>query len=170
MAFENRNYYGSPTPIGQNQQYYYQQYQPYTTGQSLPNVQAQISGPPISNQQTNVRPQRTYIPGRIINDEREIIPDEVPMDGSFATFIQSDYKRIYTKKWGGDGLIHRNVYELVEEDGQQSEQTQDPFALIMQRLDNIENSLRSNNKPYYNKKNFKKNNNQNNVKQEVKHE
>lgn len=61
----------------------------------------------------NVQP--SYLQGRIVGNEQEIVSGEVPNDGSFAVFIKNDLKTIWAKAWMGDGLIHTNVYQKVEE-------------------------------------------------------
>lgn len=83
-------------------------------------------------------PVQQMLPGRIIQQESEIVAREVPNDGSFAVFVQQDLQRIYAKAWGGDGLIHTNVYERIN-DGQEKEP--DTMTMILQRLDNIEKKL-----------------------------
>lgn len=92
------------------------------------------------------RPQQVspnYILGRIVNSEKDVIPKEVPMDGSFGTFVQNDLKKVYLKTWGGDGQIHTNEYELVSSDGiAASNNTQNTMELILERLDRIEAQLK----------------------------
>lgn len=88
-------------------------------------------------------PVQQMLPGRIIKQESDIVAREVPNDGNFAVFVQSDLQRIYAKTWGGDGLIHTNVYELAN--GQEKEP--DLMTMILQRLDNIEKKLNES-RPY----------------------
>lgn len=111
-----------------------------TTQQQVPQVQ-QMQYPQIGQTQY---PVQQMIPGRIIQQESEIVAREVPNDGSFAVFVQQDLQRIYAKAWGGDGLIHTNVYERVN-DGQEKEP--DTMTMILQRLDNIEKKLNES-RPY----------------------
>lgn len=133
-----QSYYGQ-----QNQQNFNnwqnQNAQITTTQQQIPQVQ-QIQYPQIGQTQY---PVQQMLPGRIIKQESDIVAREVPNDGNFAVFVQADLQRIYAKTWGGDGLIHTNVYELVN--GQ--EKKPDTMAMILQRLDNIEKKL-SEQKPY----------------------
>lgn len=58
------------------------------------------------NPQMN-QPQTVRIPiaGRMVGNVSEIVPNEVPMDGSVSFFPQSDYSCIYAKKWNTDGTI-----------------------------------------------------------------
>lgn len=112
--------------------------------------------PPQAYQQPQeVRPQQnaqpTYIPGRMVNSENDIFPNEVPNDGNYATFVQTDLQRIYMKTWGRNGLIQTNVYELVNPDGQGQADQPDPMQVILERLDNIERMVKSNNRNPYKK-------------------
>lgn len=124
-----------------------------------------------SYQTQNVRPvqsnpQPTYIPGRMVNSENDIFPNEVPNDGNYATFVQSDMQKIYMKTWGRNGLIQTNVYELVNPDAAvQRDGGPDPIQLIMDRLDNIEKAIKENRpKPQH----FKPNNRTNQSKSQGK--
>lgn len=101
---------------------------------------------------TSVRPQQqrsqppTYIPGRIVQNEEEIVASEVPQDGNYSTFIQQDFQKIYLKTWGNKGLINTKKYELVEENGcpiSNSPDQKDPTTLILERLDRIEEQLKN---------------------------
>lgn len=89
------------------------------------------------------------IPGRFINQETDIYPNEIPNNGNVMFFPQGDLKRIYAKALGDDGLIHTNVYELVEATSENS-----TYNAIIERLDNIEKALkrRPYKKPYNNNK------------------
>lgn len=90
-----------------------------------------------NNYATCSQPYNT-IPGRVVQNEGAIRPNEIPMDGNFGTFIQADLSGIYLKTWGNDGLIHTNYYKLTSPIDNQS---QGPLAMIMTRLDAIENAL-----------------------------
>lgn len=109
------------------------------------------------------QPRATYIPGRMIQQEEEIIPSEVPMNGDYATFISQDMKRIYMKTWGKDGLIHTEVFENVTDrmnSGMNQQPQMDALAAIMARLDEIEKCLKRPPRPP--KKPYNKQNAQNN--------
>lgn len=113
------------------------------------------TGFPSYNTAQNNQFRKQYIQGRMINEERDITANEIPTDGSFAVFIQQDLKKIYTKAWGGDGVVHGDTYELVRPDGAAPQQ--DPIMLIMQRLDRIEETLKKGQgRPYYQNRNHKK--------------
>lgn len=83
---------------------------------------------------------RPYIPGRMINSIEEVMPNEVPMDGNISLFVKNDYSSIYAKAWNSDGTI--TTVRFVREDN--SERKDEPFAKIMERLDNIEKSINKN--------------------------
>ncbi len=124
---------------------------------TMPSYQNNVySTVPTSNYSQSVRQtQTTYIPGRMITKENDILPSEVPMDGNLGIFVQQDLKRIYAKTWGGDGLIHTNVYELVNGQGQSDQN--DPMKIILERLDRIEDTLKNGQKVVYRKPNYRNN-------------
>lgn len=151
------NGYGNPNrPMMQSNMY--GNSQPYLTsyGQQMGMNQSQQM-----MQQQQPPQQPSYIPGRVIAQESDIVPNEVPNDGNFAVFVQQDLSTIYAKTWGGDGLIKTNVYKLVPQEVSGEETKEDgvnPMDLILERLDNIEKMVKNNNryqKPY-NKKPYVK--------------
>ena len=87
------------------------------------------------------RPVMKLSGGRIVRNEQDIFPNEVPNNGNLAVFVQEDLNAIYLKTWGRNGLIDTNVYQLVTNDPQQN--APNPFDQIMVRLDAIENFLLS---------------------------
>lgn len=98
-----------------------------------------------SMQQTNMnnmQVQPSFLPGRIIREEQDIVPGEIPMNGNISVFVQQDLQRIYAKSWGGDGRIHTNVYEFVDLNRLNGEPKEDPMGLILERLDRIEETLK----------------------------
>lgn len=125
----------------------------------------------------NQRRQPTYLPGRMIQAENEVMAYEVPNDGSIAAFIQKDLQTVYLKTVCGDGLIHTNEYKLVSTEAP-TEEKPNPFDLIMERLDKLEESLKTSQsyitsvnyerKPKYQEK--KPYNKSNNERQEVTNE
>lgn len=140
-----QSYYGQPNYNMQNQQNYSNwQNQSTQIGVTQPAQQIQQTTYPQIGQ--TQYPVQQMIPGRIIKQESDIVAREVPNDGNFAVFVQQDLQRIYAKTWGGDGLIHTNVYELVN--GQEKEP--DTMGMILQRLDNIEKKLNES-RPYQNR-------------------
>ena len=69
---------------------------------SYPPYQPQLS----QLQQTT----RAVIFGKTVSDESQILPSDVPMDGSIAIFPLQDYTRIYAKQWTKNGTIQTMVY------------------------------------------------------------
>lgn len=66
-----------------------------------------------SSQQQNPQPRRPQVqalPGKYINSLQDIVPQDVPTDGSIGIFPQSDYAAIYLKKWDGNGTISTVKY------------------------------------------------------------
>lgn len=116
-------------------------------GYSQPNYANSLMGNYTSGnnfQQTTALPQRPVMKlsgGRIVRNEQDIFPNEVPNNGNIAVFVQEDLNTIFLKTWGRSGLIDTNVYQLVTNDPQQN--AQNPFDQIMVRLDAIENFLLS---------------------------
>lgn len=99
-----------------------------------------------------IRP--SYIPGKMINSLQDIVPQEVPMDGSAAVFPTSDLSCIYLNAWGSDGLIKTFKYiQDPTEQGQKSPEVQFQET-ILQRLDSIEELVRK--RPSYQNHNYRK--------------
>ena len=73
-------------------------------------------------QMNQPQPVRIPIAGRMVGNVSEIVPNEVPMDGSVSFFPQSDYSCIYAKKWNTDGTI-QTVKFVPAVDSEKSQQT-----------------------------------------------
>lgn len=106
-------------------------------------------------QQRNTQPVRpSYIPGKMINTLQDIVPQEVPMDGSAALFPASDLSCIYLKAWGSDGLIKTFKYIPEPADqGQKSPEVQFQET-ILARLDSIEELVKK--RPSYQNQHYSK--------------
>lgn len=93
---------------------------------------------PAYFQNTNNQPRSMF--GKVVSNENEILPNDVPMDGSTSFFPLSDGSMIFAKTWNSDGTIRTIRYspikESVEADKKPSE-----FEVIIQRLDKIETKL-----------------------------
>lgn len=90
------------------------------------------------------QPQQTPpINGRIVNSIDEVAPNEIAMDGTVSFFPTRDYACVYAKAWNRNGNIDTFKYVLErtgpEVDDKSSEP--DPYTLILQRLDSIEEKL-----------------------------
>ena len=119
---------GAPQPFYQGQPMQQPQPQPYQQPFYLPNPaqrfdemsMAQNSQIPMRQpmpmyqqpqqpmQQAGTQPaqaQTQQLTGRYIGDYREILPKEVPMDGTVGFFPTNDMTRIYVKAWTPDGRV-----------------------------------------------------------------
>lgn len=96
------DYYPGPSNTGMDP--YGRQPQPRPTGMPewWPSSQPQNPQPR--------RPQVQALPGKYINSLQDIVPQDVPTDGSIGIFPQSDYAAIYLKKWDGNGTISTVKY------------------------------------------------------------
>lgn len=96
--------------------------------QSLPNPTPIVSTRPVSN-----------LTGRMVSNENEITPNEVPMDGSLGLFPTSDGNFIFVKQWQSDGTI-KTIRFVPEKPIVEIEQVKQDNAII-ERLDKIEKLL-----------------------------
>ena len=88
--------------------------------------------------------------GRMVNDESEITPNEVPMDGSISVFPKADGSSIIVKTWNPNGTITTIRYTPVVE-GEVLPEGNSPYSEIIERLERIEkkvNYRKPNRKPY----------------------
>lgn len=75
--------------------------------------------------------QMPRLNGRVVNDINEVLPNEIPF-GQIAVFPVSDFSKIYTKQWDGNGTsIITNVYELPQKQD-------NTIADILRRLELLE--------------------------------
>ena len=91
---------------------------------------------------------RATIPGRLISALEEVVPNEVPMDGSVGVFPMKDFSTIYLKAWNSDGTIKTLTYVPKTEE-QIPVITNDQ---IMDRLEKIEKLLDNRNRQLNQKK------------------
>lgn len=112
----------------------------------------------LQQAQTTTQPpmqtiQNGSLQGRIVAGLDEIVPNDVPRDGSIGLFPQRDYSCIFAKQWNNDGSIStiKFVPEPVQQEDVPVQQT--GVSEIMDRLDQldkkIENALRQK-KPHNN--------------------
>lgn len=84
------------------------------------------------------------IMGKFINNESEITPNEVPMDGSMSVFPKNDGSSIIVKTWSPNGTINTVEYiPVVEDQNINNNIDQNPYAEIIERLDRIEKKVNS---------------------------
>lgn len=86
------------------------------------------------------------LPGRQISSIDEIMPNDVPMDGSVSFFPVRDGSCVYAKFWNRQGTIDTIKFvPAVATSAENIENTQPDFAQeIIRRLDKIEKSLNPN--------------------------
>lgn len=99
---------------------------------------------PYANTNPNVygyssvpQPQRSSIPGRTVQNESEIKPNEVSMDGSVSLFPTTDLSCIYAKQWTANGTIVTAKY-ILQAETNAKKPIDDP---VLERLDRIEKLL-----------------------------
>lgn len=118
------------------------QMQPYG-GMQDPQYQRPQPSPMAWGQGMQRYPSMATLPGRQISSIDEIMPNDVPMDGSVSFFPVRDGSCVYAKFWNRHGTIdtikfvpEMNVVattEGVTEEG--------PYQEILRRLDKIDKSL-----------------------------
>jgi len=72
------------------------------------------------------------IPGRVVQSEMEILPAEIPNDGTIMFFIKSDYTELYAKQWNANNNLDSLTYVIRRDD---------PYSQISDRLVGIEASI-----------------------------
>lgn len=108
----------------------------------------------VNQRGTMIGNQTPSLIGRMIRSESDISPNEIPMNGNIAFFVQSDLQRVYAKAIGNDGLVHTNVYTLIAPSQTQAAPVQnDAISTILERLDGLEKMIKKQrpHKPKYNK-------------------
>lgn len=147
-------YYNNPMPSPyQNNIPFPSPYQPSIT---MPHYT------PMPNQ-TPQQPQfvPVQIHGHTIEDENtEIAPNDVPMDGTVSLFPTENYSCIFAKHWNKDGKITTTKFVPVPMD---EDYTPTPgFEDEMRsRMDELKQLLQQNNRSYHKKPNYNRNNKQN---------
>ncbi len=94
------------------------------------------------NQNYNRRPMS--IPGKFIQTEQDIRPNDIPGDGSVAFFPEQNYNYIIAKGWNTNGDRMDMVKYVPEQRVNQEPQVSPEMQLLqatMQRLDRIEQML-----------------------------
>lgn len=111
-------------------------YTPYQF-QPMPAFPMQPQMPAMTVQQ----PQAQSLSGRIVKSVEEIVPNEVPMNGSIAVFPTSDMNAIFVKGWNQDGTISTVKYEPVSSEKVEDEASV-TLADIMNQLTDIQDMLK----------------------------
>lgn len=110
--------------------------------------------PTWNNQQTPINnfTQPSVIRGRVVKDQSEILPNEIPMDGTISFFPKADGSEIYGKAWTSNGTIQN--FRFVKAEEIQNGNTIDNSTTsqqILEKLNKIESAL-------MNRQNFKNGN------------
>lgn len=114
----------SNTPPGYGQYGYANQLQQYT---GKPQETQQQSPPPLN--------------GRLINEERDILPKEIPMDGSVSVFPKSDFSYILAKAWNANGTIDTVKFIPDIPAAQPQTSTDTNMQQILDKLNKMEETL-----------------------------
>lgn len=112
-----------------------------------------VGQPNLANAMANQRP---IIPirGRIVTSEQDIVPAEIPMDGSICLFMTEDCKSVIAKQWNSNGVLQSIIYSPSSNEQAQSEcQNGDSTEELKAQLDRIENMLKR--QGHQNKSRFK---------------
>ena len=138
MAYPQMNPMASPY----YQTVYPSYYNPYPIYQNQPQMQPQ---PQPQVQQPQQQAQAKVIQCRGVNSDSEILPNEIPMDGSVCLFPKNDWSCIYAKTWSSDGTIKTFIFECQKPENQGEEQpVNKEYSAILERLDRIEKSIKKN--------------------------
>lgn len=88
------------------------------------------------------QPQVPSMQGKWVKAENEIVPMDIPQDGSVVVFPQTDLQVIYLKKWEGNGTITTVPYIPNVSQPQQGPTPEQQFQTsVQQRLTNMEQML-----------------------------
>lgn len=69
--------------------------------------------------------------GKMVNSEADILPNQIPNDGSASYFPSSDGSKIYFRAWQQDGKIMSKTY-ILEDVIASSQMTQTPQNMAVQ--------------------------------------
>lgn len=106
--------------------------QPSTPQTWLPNAQ-NVNLPYVTP-----APKQTIF-GKIVQNESQITPNDVPMDGTIAIFPLQDFSRIIAKQWTPNGLIQTLEYLPANtKDDNPTVTLDDVMSHMDERFDQIE--------------------------------
>ena len=92
--------------------------------------------------QQSQQPQALVMKGKWVGSEKDIVPMDIPQDGSVVVFPQTDLQVIYLKKWEGDGTITTVPYIPNVQQQPKTPTPEEQFqASVQQRLTNVEQLL-----------------------------
>ena len=140
-------------------------YNPY-----IPSITYPVQYPNIPSytpvQQPNVQPTpyggattgtSAPVRGRLVKDDSDISPSDVPMDGFSSYFPAEDGSCIYVKHWDKDGKIQTTKFIPVTTDTSDFIPTASFEDEMRRRMDRIEKLLSS--RKNYNKQKYQRNDN-----------
>lgn len=94
--------------------------------------------------QSQPQAQVPSMQGKWIKEEKDVVPMDIPQDGSVVVFPQTDLQVIYLKKWEGNGTITTVPYIPNVSQEQKGKTPEQQFQDSVQgRLSNIERALDS---------------------------
>lgn len=99
----------------------------------------------IAQQGMNQRRQSATLSGRVINHPGEIVPEDVPMNGTSAIFPCSNGQYILVKTWDSNFNVRDTLYVRQDPTDQESQKQPSELDMILGRLDKIESMLASQN-------------------------
>lgn len=94
---------------------------------------------PAPQPQAQSLPQRSVIYGRPVNQIEEVLPQDVPMDGTCSLFPTNDGTAIYKKYWNSDGTIKtiKFVPETIPEQVEQPNAMEELKAYLDEKFDAV---------------------------------
>lgn len=111
-------------------------YQPAFPQYAQPYGTVQYQQPAMPPQQIQ---QPRGIAGRMVGAPSEIVPNEVPMDGSVAFFPTSDGSAIFAKAWNPNGTI--STVQYVPTGNDQLEEAGPTLVDVMSSIDDLRSMI-----------------------------
>lgn len=124
-----------------------QMYNPYIgqiPGQSYTTPQTWLPQTNLPYTASNSKPQTIF--GKVVQNESQITPNDVPMDGTIALFPLQDYSKIIAKQWTQNGTISTVTYSpdtRNDQNGSTSLTIDELSKQFNDRFDQIEDLLTS---------------------------
>ena len=108
-------------------------------GQPPTAPQTWLPGTQNVNLPYSAQPSKQTIFGKIVQNESQITPNDVPMDGTIALFPLQDFSKIIAKQWTPNGLIQTLEYlPETAKDDKPAVTLDDVMVHMDDRLDQIE--------------------------------
>lgn len=94
----------------------------------------------VYSTQNTTPQQKSTVFGKVVADESQITPNDVPMDGTIAIFPLQDYSKIIAKQWTANGTIQTLIYIPEQTQASNTPKTtlDDVMSHMDERLDQIE--------------------------------